>query len=457
MFSINNQLFLCIEHAGRMEKQKNNTGRVIVTSGRTLMALSISHSLGQRGIEIIGVESVKANMLYFSKYVQFNEICANPLDDPDQFLDDLEYIILKYKPANNIPYLLMPSYEEIILISKHKARFDPHITVACPDYHLMNQVTPKQNLALTAKALNVNIPDTYQPKNLNELIDIAQKIEFPALIKPPDLSGGRGIKKVKNKGELLNAYHVHQKKLGTTALVQSMAKGEEYCLTTLYHKGVLKASMAYKNVQRFPTDSGSAVVRETIDESPFVEEANKLLSGIQWHGIAELDFMWTGNPGDKPVLIEVNPRFWAALFQSIQSGVDFPWLTYLLFTNNNIPPTGKKTLGLKTKTPVIWAFSAIQDSVHFDRHFNEIRDAGKQAIREMRMGRVWEGFSVFVKLLWQSIKRGDESKDFFELIKDSGVAENEIFSSDDPFVAMGVLYILAYLVKYKKLPPEAGF
>ena len=440
-----------------MEQYKKYTGRVIITSGRTLMALSVAHSLGQRGIDVIGVESVKTTMLYFSKYVKTNEICTNPMDNPDQFLKDLEYIVLKHKPANNIPYLLMPSYEEIALISKHKAKFDPHITVACPDYSIMSQVTPKHNLAQTAKALNVNIPDTYQPKDMNALIAIVKKIQFPALIKPPDLSGGRGIKKVNNKGELLNAYHAHQKKFGASALVQSIAKGEEYCLTTLYQEGVLKASMAYKNVQRFPADSGSAVVRETIDESPFVEEANKLLSGIKWHGIAELDFMWTGSPDQKPVLIEVNPRFWAALFQSIQSGVDFPWLTYMLFTNNTVPSTGEKLLGLKTKIPVVWALSAIQDSVHFDRHFNEIRDAGKRAIREMKKGHVWDGFSVFVKRIWQSIKKEDESKDIVELIKESGAAENEIFSKDDPFTAMGVLYILAYLVKYKKLPPETGF
>ncbi len=439
-----------------MEQHTNNTGRVIITSGRTLMALSIAHSLGQRGIEIIGTESVKTTMLYFSKYVSTNEICANPLDNPDQFLEDLEYVVLKHKPDDNRPYLLMPSFEEVTLIAKHKARFDKHITVACPDYSILSKVTPKQNLAQTARALNVNIPETYQPQDLNELISIARELAFPALLKPPDLSGGRGIRKVINKGELLNAYHTHQKKFGSPPLIQSIAKGAEYCLTTLYQQGELKASMAYKNVQRFPADSGSAVVRETIDESPFIKEADKLLANIKWHGIAELDFMWEGSADQKPVLIEVNPRFWAALFQSIRSGVDFPWLNYMLFTQNTIPETGDKQLGTKTKIPLVWVLSAIQDSVHLDKHFDEIRDAGKQAIREMKMGRVWEAFSVFMKLLWQSFRKGDGSKDLFELMKESRAAESEIFSSDDPYTAMGVLYILAYLVKYKKLPPETG-
>ena len=44
--------------------------------------------------------------------------------------------------------------------------------------------------------------------------------------------------------------------------------------------------------------------------------------------MVEVDFRWDGFA--EPFLIEVNPRFWAGLFHTVESGVDFPWMLYEL-------------------------------------------------------------------------------------------------------------------------------
>lgn len=47
---------------------------------------------------------------------------------------------------------------------------------------------------------------------------------------------------------------------------------------------------------------------------------------------------WKMDPrSGKPVLMEINPRFWGSLEGTIASGIDFPLLTYHTFTG--APPT----------------------------------------------------------------------------------------------------------------------
>ena len=52
---------------------------------------------------------------------------------------------------------------------------------------------------------------------------------------------------------------------------------------------------------------------------------------------------------NKPVLIEVNPRFWGSINQAIASGVDFPYLLYKMTIDGDIKPVLTYELGVKTR------------------------------------------------------------------------------------------------------------
>lgn len=440
-----------------MAAPKHLKGKVIITSGRSLMALAIAQSLGKKGIEVIGTECVKMSMLTFSKYVGENEVHADYMNEPEQFIIDLLKIVKKHKPTGNIPYVLMPSFTETLIISKHKDKFRPYITVACPDYEQIMKVHPKHHLTRTAKQLNIRIPGTFQPKNDNELKKKASELNYPVLLKPYDLSGGRGIVKATDKAGLQKAYQAHIKHYHTSPLIQEYVKGEEYCLTVLYHEGQLKASMAYKNLQRFPKRSSSSVVRETIDSAPFIEDANTLFGAIKWTGIAEIDFLWDGIDEHQPYLIEVNPRFWAALFLSIHSGIDFPWLNYLLFSTGEVPNAGEAIIGDKTKIPFVWILSSIQESIRMDKDFDIIKAAGIEAIQKLKEGKAGDAFNHLFNQFKGHMNIKEKLNMMGKLLNETKNAENELFRKDDPYSGLGILYIFVYLTKHHRLPPELGF
>lgn len=133
------------------------------------MALVAAHSLGKRKIDIVGADCVETTLLKFSKFVKKHENYFNYEKDENKFLTDLESIIKKHKPDEDIPYVLMPIFTETPIIAKNKERLSNIITVATPDYNDMKKVHPKTNLADTAKQSGANIPYTLSVKNKQEL------------------------------------------------------------------------------------------------------------------------------------------------------------------------------------------------------------------------------------------------------------------------------------------------
>ena len=53
--------------------------------------------------------------------------------------------------------------------------------------------------------------------------------------------------------------------------------------------------------------------------------ADKLLSAVQWHGVAMVEFRINADNG-QAYLMEVNTRFWGSLQLAIDAGVNFPRL-----------------------------------------------------------------------------------------------------------------------------------
>lgn len=223
-------------------------GRAIVVYGRSLMALEIAHSLGERGIEVIECDDVDFTVLSFSRFVKKTFTHAPHDKDPEKFIESLEKHVIKHKPKDDRPYVLIPVFRETPLIAQYAERLSKHIKVAAPAIESIGQVHPKDNLAQTAQRLGIHIPQTWLPDSEEDLKDIS----FPAIIKPADDVGGRGISKVKDHQELLSAYNQSKERYGTPPLVQQAVTGQDYCLAVLCDDGDIRASMAYRNIRKFP-------------------------------------------------------------------------------------------------------------------------------------------------------------------------------------------------------------
>ncbi len=464
---------------GRLKRRVPPAGaRVVVMYGRSLMSLVIAHSLGKRGVEVIGCDDVELTVLSFSRYVTKTFVHESLEEDRERFLDDLEGHLRKLIPSDGRPYVLMPVFRETEIIAQDRQRFESFIQVAAPPYEAIAAVHPKDCLAATAQRLGISAPRTWDLRlpvgvraGAGMSVDgVAGACSFPVLIKPPDDVGGRGIVRCESAGELRREVAEYVRRRGELPLVQEFAGGDDYCLTVLFERGELVASMAYRNLYRYPVESGAGIVRETVDDEPFLEPARKLLGPLGWHGIAELDFRWDGNTaggagavaggatdagsGAPPLLLEVNPRFWAGLFQTVESGLDVPWLLYQLTVEGHAEKPSRISIGQRTKIPGLWLLSAVRDISGSEARFERVRRAWREARDSIENRHVREAF----RQITSSLEGGTGFREAFSalrgIIREGRRAKNDLFFRDDPFIVLGVLFVLASLIRHGKLPPE---
>jgi len=320
---------------------KASAGRAIITFARGWQTLVATRSLGRRGVEVITGDEYAMTAASFSKYSVADFRYPNPTKEPEAFLDTLEKVVLEHKPEDEkTPYVLMPIHKETYLISRHRERFEPHIRVPVPQIEHIGQVHNKGTLAAYAMERGLPTPKTWLPEDMTHFESIASQIELPAFVKLRESASGVGIRKVKTLDELTSTFKefVEHFKLKEKdyPIIQQGVPGDDYCVTTLFDHGKLVAAMTYRGLRAFPAERGATVMRETVEAPEMEKVAAELMGSIGWHGVAELDFRWEGKPEAQPHLIEVNPRFFGGLIQSVESGWDYPWLLFQLAVEGHI-------------------------------------------------------------------------------------------------------------------------
>lgn len=431
-------------------------GRAIVTYGRSLIALIIAQSLGSRGVDIIGCDDLGMTVLSFSKFVSENEIYTSYEQDEKQFIEDLLRIIKNHKPNDNLPYVLIPAFRDSKVIAKYKEKFKDLITVACPDYDAINKVDHKDAFARTTQELGVESPKTWLPKDEPHLEKIHQEIKFPVFIKPPDDVGGRGISKIENEADLKTAFKdLRARYPDDQILIQSLAEGADYCFCGLFDHGKLIASMVYHNLQKFPNEVGSGVVRETVESERFDKIAEKLMGPLKWHGVAGIDFMWNEKNNSTPKMIEVNPRFWAGLDHSVKSNVDFPWLLYQLFTAGQTQEDADNVkIGHTTSLPGLSTMAGIEGLFSNAINFDDLEAQWPEIKKHLSDHDLKQAAGIFKDAMSDTFNFQDALKTFQAMRNQAQEAQKISYGEDDPFVGLGALFILGSLIRHGKLPPE---
>lgn len=428
--------------------------RAIVLYGRSLISLVVAHSLSRQGVEVIAADDVELTVTSFSRHVSRTFIHAPVAGDRERFLADLEAKIVRHKPDTDIPYVLIPVFNETEIIAEHRNRFEPHIRVAAPPVDAIRMVHPKHRLGDTARAIGLHIPRTCSSDDVQELVKDAANIPFPCVVKPRDGIGGRGFRIVQSLSELQGILKMESRAGRPLPLVQEYVRGDDYCLSVIAEHGTIKAAMAYRNLRRFPAEGGAGVVRETVDEQPFLADARALCAQTEWHGVMQLDYVWNGSADEKPFLIEVNARFWLGLFQAVQSGVDFPWLLFRLFAEGSITDITSARIGTRTKIPGLWLMGAIQEIAANESAFERLRREWMSVRDRIADRPTREKLAYLLRQSSVSRNRRETVASLRAIVQEARTAKNDVFYRDDPFIALGVMFILASLIRHRRLPPE---
>jgi hypothetical protein len=329
--------------------------------------------------------------------------------------------------------------------------------MAIPTIEQILQVDDKGTLARLCQSRNLPIPDTIVEDSRDGFRQKAESFNYPAFVKVRRSAAAVGVMQVRSAAEAVVAadefvshYHLPENEY---PLLQASVPGDDYCTTFLFDHGQVRATMTYHNLRTYPLKSGTGVLRETVDSPAMERTGGQLLGSLGWHGVAEVDFRWQGGSSE-PLLIEVNPRFWGGLPQSVASGWDYPWLLYRLAVDGTVPPVDAHSSDIKTETPVMAMLATLEEIAADNDRFEALREAYQtwratsgqthrlHSLRDLLKGLT---HAVDAKQRWQHAKR---------LLQDHRHTVSDVWSWHDPTPALGVLYPLAVFMKNGKISTE---
>lgn len=326
--------------------------KVFVTDGRSLAALAIVRSLGQKGIKIHCGEEFRHNITFFSRYVQKRVIYPSPQKEPLKFLNAILEMVRSEKYD-----MIMPVRDETsLLLSRHKEVLSRYTELYLADYEVMNTFRDKGETVRAALKHNIPCPKTYFPEETG-IAEIKDNAPYPLLIRPRVSSGSRGIRPVKNSDELDSAYIKVKDEYGEPIIQEQIPKSGYCTACVLLDRDCRNiAAFTYERVKEYPLSGGPTVVGISCINEPIKEHALRLLRGLKWTGVAEVEFIIDAD--GEPKLLEVNPRFWMPLNLAIYSGVDFPYLLYRLAMGEMVEPVTSYKTGMKYRwvlpSEVLW-------------------------------------------------------------------------------------------------------
>ena len=97
------------------------------------------------------------------------------------------------------------------------------------------------------------------------------------------------------------------------------------------------AEFAHRRIHEYP-GAGASTMAESLDSLMVSRLGRMIMSRLGWTGLAMVEFRGA-DPAEGLKLLEVNPKLWGSMDLALASGVDFPYLAYMM------------SMGLEVKRP----------------------------------------------------------------------------------------------------------
>ncbi len=325
---------------------------MLVTDGNERAALAVTRALGREGIEVIVGAETQRSLASASRYCRESFSYPSPYQDPRGFVNALLDVVRKQR----VDALFPVSDIAMHVIGPEKTRFAGYTHIPTPDAETYSEISDKYRLMQQAVAQGVSIPETlFVPDG--QLDSVIEEIrEFPVVVKPGCslVKEGQQWKKTsvcyaESRDALMRLYR-EKSYLRQPSLIQRRVIGEGQGLFVLMNEGLPLGMFAHRRLRERPPSGGVSVLRESIAlPKAMVDATLKLLRRVKWHGVAMVEFK-VDAVSHRPLLMEINGRFWGSLQLAIDAGVNFPLRLFNLAMGKiEILPENGYRMGVKSR------------------------------------------------------------------------------------------------------------
>ena len=346
---------------------------VLVTNGLQSKSLAAVRSLGSRGQRIIVGEKESIHTSGFSKYASMSVVYPDPVQHPEAFIDWCQRLILKEK----VDVILAMDDDVLNALVPRQQEMKNYCKIPLPPLASYKTASDKGSTMALARQRGVPHPKTVIPEfgtqvEASTLINLVEDLTFPLAVKPSHSSGSRGIRFAADIDELVAVYPAIRRSYPNALIQEAVPVGAKYDVGLCYDSaGQLVASYVQREVRNFPLSRGPSTVSESVTHPEILAYALKLMGGLPWCGIVEVEFMVDPRSGT-PMLMEINPRTWSSLHNAILAGVDFPHILLQAALCEPLEPVHTYRAGVMTRRLFPWDllhFFSNPERLHLDPSF----------------------------------------------------------------------------------------
>lgn len=276
--------------------------RFLLTSSRLPFALEAIRKLGRSGHTVYASDTFRSAPGSHSKHVAEAFITAAPARDPAGFVDDLEAILRSVAID-----LVLPAFEEVFYIARHRARIEAHARVFAPSFDTLDRLHDKLRFHELASELGLPTLPVLAARDRAELGYAIR--QFDRFFARPAYTRG-GVTLFTNAGPLAgaSALEEHTPTAANPWLVSPFADGTDVCSYSVAHGGRVTAHATY--CHPLTLEHAGGIVFESVVSEETLAVARKVAEATRYDGQLSLDFLRT----DRGLyVIECNPRPCAGL------------------------------------------------------------------------------------------------------------------------------------------------
>ncbi|MBU1118020.1 ATP-grasp domain-containing protein [Patescibacteria group bacterium] len=319
----------------------------------TILLTDVSHPVTSRAVEIlkenqefsitvIGVDSTNSDTgsLWVDKL--FNISKPESLNYAKELLN----ICTKEKVNVILPW----TNSETLAISKSASLFQSrNIKIVSNDYILTNTLVDKGLLYQALKGLNIPIPKYQLVSNINDLEKAIDQLGYPenkVVVKPRNLSGGRGLfvlSATSNlelrdanrnipKTALLEIVLASKHQNNLDYIVMEYLEGEDYSVDTLSSKG---KPLFIVQRTRISDSGGISSIGETVNDKKVRTVVENIIKYFKIDSNCNLQLKYKKGQVGFPYIYDINPRISGTIVANTYAGIDL--LTLGIYQALNIP------------------------------------------------------------------------------------------------------------------------
>lgn len=306
-----------------------NQSPVFILGSSGCNGLGVLRCFGRRGIPVYLFNERNSFSHKLSRYCRY-------IRCPDFNIDDDAAARLIHDFAvkiGNHPVLISTSDRAALYEMRHRNILEKVLRFTSSGEAISQRLLRKDLFWQAAKEANVPHPKTFIPETLIDAQKACAVVGYPAIIKPSVSNVFiRAFRTkcfvVRNCDELALLWPKIAS-LESPIVIQEIIPGDRLHMWYGYYNRTsnLVASCGYHKIRQYPPRVGSGALVKTLDIQELVEEADRLIRHIGYHGIVEPEFKFDDRDSTWKIL-EINARTSTQNRLPAVIGCDMEYLAY---------------------------------------------------------------------------------------------------------------------------------